>query len=79
MRICDLNTGISHTTRALTDLRERWQEVRAVWQDEAARKFEDQYLRPLPAQIQQLLTGAQILSEILAKAERELDDRPESY
>lgn len=74
MKTCDLGTSLALITHAFTQLKERWNEARQVWHDDAARQFEETHLRPLPDQIQRLFVAAHRLSDILAKAEKELND-----
>lgn len=74
MKICDLNTGVGQLTQAFSELKERWGETKAQWNDEAMRQFEKKHLEEIPGRIQMLLAAAQRLSEVLQKAERDLSD-----
>ncbi len=74
MRICDLSTGVGQLTQALADLKDRWSETKALWNDETARQFEKQYLASLPFHMQQVVGAAQRLAEVVEKAEHECGD-----
>jgi hypothetical protein len=77
MRVCDLTTGLGRLAEAFSDLKERWEEVREVWRDEACKQFEEQHLKPIPRHVQQLVTATQQLSQAVDGAVQECDDRPE--
>ena len=77
MRICDLNSGVGQLTHAFTQLKERWAQTQAVWQDDASRDFEKTHLAAIPPRLQLTLAAVQRLAEVLAEVERELEDRPE--
>jgi len=42
-----LHTGQANMRKASKDLAVRWGEVRSVWRDDIAKKFEDQYIHSL--------------------------------
>ncbi|MDM8004897.1 MAG: hypothetical protein QUV05_01925 [Phycisphaerae bacterium] len=42
-----LHTGQANMRKASKDLAARWGEVRALWRDEVARQFEEQYIHSL--------------------------------
>jgi hypothetical protein len=75
MRICDLHTGSIQLARAAKDLREQWSETSDYWKDKNHDDFEAKYVHPLAPQITLLLAAVNSLSEVLARAERELEDR----
>ena len=66
MRICDLNTGSIRLTRAAKDLRDQWNETSDI---------DEKYVQPLAPRITLLLAAVNSLSEVLERAERELEDR----
>ena len=74
MRICDLHTGSIRLTRAAKDLREQWTETCDHWKDKNRDDFEAKYVQPLTPQISLLLAAVNSLSEVLERAERELED-----
>ncbi len=75
MRVCDLHTGLGRLAEAFSDLKERWGEVREVWQDEACRGFEETHLAPIPQQLQQLIAATQQLRQTVDGAVNDCDDR----
>lgn len=74
MKICDLSSGVGQLTLAFSELKERWAETKTHWNDDAMRQFEKKHLQEIPSRIQMLLLAAQRLSEVLQKAERDLQD-----
>jgi hypothetical protein len=66
-----LSVGSSKLNDALKELRARWEEARALWQDEVAQDFEDHYWRPLEVQVQATLRGLDQLTQELARARQE--------
>ena len=77
MRVMDLNTGLARVTQAFTDLKDRWGETKEVWTDDVSREFEKTQLQPILPHLQLLTAAAQRLAEVVAKAEKECEDRPE--
>ena len=75
MTICDLHTGSIQLTRAARDLREQWNATSDYWKDTNHDDFDAKYVQPLAPQITLLLAAVNSLSEVLARAERELEDR----
>jgi hypothetical protein len=75
MRICDLGTGVGQLSHALSDLKERWLEAKASWNDDVRRQFEEKYLSEIPTQLQQVILAAQRLSDTVQRAEKDLGDR----
>ncbi len=74
MRICDLQTGSIRLTRAAKDLREQWNETSDYWKDKNRDDFDTNYVQPLAPQISLLLAAVNSLSEVLERAERDLED-----
>lgn len=74
MRICDLHTGSIRLTRAAKDLREQWNETSDYWKDKNQDDYDAKYIQPLAPQISLLLAAVNSLSEVLERAERELED-----
>ncbi|MBC8357200.1 MAG: hypothetical protein H8E66_34955 [Planctomycetes bacterium] len=75
MRICDLHTGSIRLTRAAKDLREQWNETSDYWKDKNRDDFDAKYIQPLTPQMTLLLAAVNSLSEVLERAERDLEDR----
>jgi hypothetical protein len=78
MKIIDLNTGLAKLMHAFRDLKDRWGEAKEHWNDDVSRDFETSHLQPILPHLQLLSASAQRLLEVVAKAERECEDRPES-
>jgi uncharacterized protein YukE len=74
MRICNLSDGLGQLTHAMSELNQRWSEVRGQWNDQASRDFDETYLRPIPGQMQALVAAVQALAATAEKAERDLSD-----
>lgn len=77
MKVVDLNTGLARLTHAFSDLKDRWAETKEVWTDDVSRDFEKTQLQPILPHLQLLTAAAQRLLEVVAKAEKECEDRPE--
>ncbi|WP_425617937.1 hypothetical protein NA78x_001627 [Anatilimnocola sp. NA78] len=77
MRICDLSSGIGQVSQAYAKLKERSNETREVWNDDAFRQFDQQRLNEIPARLQQLAAAVNRLTEILIEAERECGEPSE--
>lgn len=75
MRICDLHTGSIRLTRAAKDLREQWNETSDYWKDKNRDDFDTKYVQPLAPQISLLLAAVNSLTEVLERAERDLEDQ----
>jgi len=73
-RICNLGDGLSQLTHAVADLNLRWTDATQHWNDSTSREFEQEYINPIQAQMQLLLTAAQTLAATADKAARELSD-----
>ncbi|HEY2412245.1 MAG TPA: hypothetical protein VGI40_08385 [Pirellulaceae bacterium] len=73
-RICNLGDGLSQLTHAVADLNLRWTEAKQHWNDSTSHEFEQEYINPIQAQMQLLLTAAQVLAATADKAARELSD-----
>jgi len=46
-----LHTGQANLRKAAKDLSARWGEVRTVWRDDVAKKFEELYIVPLTREL----------------------------
>ena len=77
MKVCDLNTGLGRLAEGFSQLKDRLAEVKTQWNDEAIRQFEKNHLQEIPARMQLMLAAVQRLAEVVERAERECEDRPE--
>jgi len=77
MTTCNLQDGLGQLSHALGDLNEAQAAVQEQWNDDNRRQFEETHLRPIAPQVQRLIAAAQSLMTTVAKAIRELEDRPE--
>ncbi|MCA9141221.1 MAG: hypothetical protein H6821_13995 [Planctomycetaceae bacterium] len=75
MRICDLHSSTIRLTRAAKDLREQWNATSEYWKDKNRDDFDSKYVQPIGPQISLLLAAVNSLSDVFARAERELEDR----
>lgn len=74
MRHCDLATGTSRIQRAASKLKDRWNDAKEHWNDQARYDFEKNYLQQLAPQITLTLAAIHELTEVLQKAEKDLED-----
>jgi hypothetical protein len=74
MKSGDLTTGSGRLHDALEVLLVRWEETKAVWQDQVRIDFERQYLEPLPPRVLALVERINCLSQLLVKARHECGD-----
>ena len=77
MSICDLHSGQGQLAHAFSQLKDRLSEIKSDWNDATLQQFEATHLAPIPGRLQQLMSALQQLSETLAAAERDCEDRPE--
>lgn len=75
MRLCDLGSGTGQLNHAMSKLRQQWTDAKQLWNDDASRKFQEQHLQSLPAELQTLLLAAEHFSQIVTQAERDCSDR----
>lgn len=73
-RICNLGDGMGQLTHAASDLSQRLADAKQHWSDATSTDFEKDYINPIQAQLQLLMTAAQALSATADKAARELSD-----
>lgn len=69
-----LSTGSGKLNQSLKDLRLRWEEVQAHWNDPVSQAFEDNHCGPLEAQILSTLRGIDRLARVIDQARRECGD-----
>lgn len=70
----NLQAGAGRLREAWDDLARRWADTRESWQDANARRFEDQELRLIATELERVLPVISHLSQVIAAAERELND-----
>jgi len=70
----DLTIGATRLRKATQSLSVAWNDAHERWSDERARQFQEQYLDPLEVCVRGALLSIGRLSEVVAKARRELDD-----
>ena len=68
-----LAAGSAKLADALESLEEAWREASDYWDDETARSFEENHLRPLIRNCSAALETTAQLREILLKSHRECD------
>ena len=72
--ICDLQTSVGRLQKETKRLRERWEQTKESWKDQAAQDFELKYLAPLIPTLQLTLAAVHELQEIIDRAEEECGD-----
>ena len=55
-------------------LRDKWEQTKQHWQDQACKDFEEKYLQPLLPTLQLTLAAVHELAEIIEDAETECGD-----
>jgi hypothetical protein len=71
MREGDLSLYTSSLQHALKALNIRWEQTQESWQDNVARKFGDEYIEPVPPQVDAALKAINRLSAVFARAREE--------
>ncbi|MBL8830449.1 MAG: hypothetical protein JNM18_25975 [Planctomycetaceae bacterium] len=71
MREGDLSLYTSSLQHALKTLRIRWEQTQETWQDHVARKFGDEYIEPIPPQVDSALKAINRLTTVFAHAREE--------
>jgi hypothetical protein len=74
MKIGDLSGGAAQLNDSYDKLRAAWAETETRWNDPASRRFHKERLEPLDPITRKALSAVRRLTEILARAERELSD-----
>ena len=74
MKTIDLTSGLAQIQRAAAQLKEQWGEAKSIWNDEASRTFQEEFLQPLLPELQLTVTAIQRLADVLVKAEKECQD-----
>lgn len=60
-------------TKAFRDLTNRWMMVRGEWDDDRAKYFEEQYLRPLEVEIRKATAAMDHMNIVLQKVTRDCE------
>ena len=74
MKTCDLQTGLGQIAHAASQLDAAWTAAKGHWNDEASRKFEELYLREIPARLQLYVAAVQRLATAVEQAERDCSE-----
>ena len=74
-RIVDLQSHAAQLVDALEIYQERWQRVRAEWDDSRADHVERKYLEPLVPRIRSTLDAIGRLDHFLTGLQQEFEDR----
>lgn len=71
MREGDLSLYTSSLQHALKTLKIRWDDTCETWKDNVARKFGDEYIEPIPPQMDTTLKAINKLSQTMGRAREE--------
>lgn len=74
MKFNNLQSGAGRLQEAAETLRVRWQDVREVWQDANAARFEEEHLKPLADALQIAFPAIAQMSTAMQTMQRELTD-----
>lgn len=74
MKFSNLQSGAGRLQEAAETLRVKWQDVREVWQDANAARFEEEQLKPLADALQIAFPAIAQMSTAMQTMERELTD-----
>lgn len=77
MNVCDLDSPSGRLARAFAELKQSLAEVRETWNDDTARRFDQEHLREIPARLHLLVTAVDRLAGEVRQAERDCSDRPD--
>ncbi|MHC4429329.1 MAG: hypothetical protein ACYS0D_12135 [Planctomycetota bacterium] len=66
-----LATSRARLHGALKELRARWDQAKAKWDDPMSRDFEKRYLSPLEPRVRSTVTAMEKMDAILAQARRD--------
>ncbi len=75
MKVCDFQTGIGRLQRETKELRDKWQETKAHWNDKAAREFETKFLDPLLPNLKLTLAAIYEMAECVDDAQAACGDQ----
>jgi len=75
MRICDTSSSLGRLQLSLKALNEAWAEAKKYWHDHTAKRFEDDQLEIIRTRVNMTATAVSRLTNVLDKAEQELEDR----
>ena len=66
--------GRGQLSRAIKDLRNRWIEARAQWDDANAERFEEKYVVPLEQDLQQAVSAMDQMAVLIAQAKHDCEE-----
>jgi hypothetical protein len=69
-----LSVAKANLMDAVKQLRLRWDKVRSVWDDDAARRFEKEFIAPLDAKVLAAAKGLDHVSELTTAVRRDCGD-----
>jgi hypothetical protein len=75
MKFNTLQSGAGRLQEAAETLRVRWQDVREVWQDANAARFEEEQLGPLAGALQIAFPAIAQMSTAMQAMQRDLTDQ----
>lgn len=64
-------TAGTQLTKAAKQLEERWREAQMAWDDPVSRRFEEQYLQPLYADLKTALSAMGQMAALLERIRRD--------
>ena len=70
----NLQAGVGRLKEAWDVLNRRWLDAREHWQDDNARRFEEEELHHLAEELQRVIPVISHMAQVIAAAERELSD-----
>lgn len=69
-----VNVAKANLADALKQLKVRWARTRQSWDDEAARRFEEEVLRTIEPRVLTAIKGLDHVADLVAAARRECED-----
>ncbi len=66
-----VNSGRTRLQGAMKELKLRWGQVQAKWDDRARQQFEQRHLQPLEPKIRKAISAMETMHAILDKARRD--------
>lgn len=79
MGMIDLGSPAAKVHSSLENLQEAWMAAQEKWNDDNARKFEEEYLMPLALTVKLSLDAVNRMAETLHEAERDCQESREVF
>lgn len=73
MKQGDLSLGSARLYDALKKLKVKWEDTRAVWQDQVAEEIEQQQLTLLEAEVTRAVEAINRLTQVMSQARQEVE------